>query len=154
MAIALTRAIRNVTTSGLCPSLCSTGDLRRKSNSYHIFPQASPSSLNRDISSAAGTLLMIPTEQFSRYHFKGGSSWSQWRSRRTKLLCVTAGSCFFLAASFQSVAHCSSRKQEHLSIPSNLPHLTLYQYKTCPFCSKARAYLDYHAIPYKVNITI
>ncbi|XP_053481961.1 prostaglandin E synthase 2 [Ictalurus furcatus] len=28
--------------------------------------------------------------------------------------------------------------------------LTLYQYKTCPFCSKVRAFLDYHGLPYDV----
>ncbi|XP_075691237.1 prostaglandin E synthase 2 [Rhinoderma darwinii] len=29
-------------------------------------------------------------------------------------------------------------------------HLTLYQYKTCPFCSKVRAFLDYHQLPYEI----
>uniref|UniRef100_UPI00358DDA03 prostaglandin E synthase 2-like isoform X2 n=1 Tax=Myxine glutinosa TaxID=7769 RepID=UPI00358DDA03 len=29
-------------------------------------------------------------------------------------------------------------------------HLTLYQYKTCPFCSKVRAFLDYHNLPYNL----
>ncbi|MGH0170963.1 UNVERIFIED_CONTAM: hypothetical protein FKN15_070120 [Acipenser sinensis] len=28
--------------------------------------------------------------------------------------------------------------------------LTLYQYKTCPFCSKVRAFLDYHGLPYDI----
>ncbi|KAK6306544.1 hypothetical protein J4Q44_G00234690 [Coregonus suidteri] len=28
--------------------------------------------------------------------------------------------------------------------------LTLYQYKTCPFCSKVRAFLDYHRLPYEI----
>ncbi|KAI1882446.1 hypothetical protein AGOR_G00250830 [Albula goreensis] len=28
--------------------------------------------------------------------------------------------------------------------------LTLYQYKTCPLCSKVRAFLDYHGLPYNV----
>ncbi|XP_038826722.1 prostaglandin E synthase 2-like [Salvelinus namaycush] len=27
---------------------------------------------------------------------------------------------------------------------------TLYQYKTCPYCSKVRAFLDYYGLPYKV----
>lgn len=29
-------------------------------------------------------------------------------------------------------------------------NLTLYQYKTCPFCSKVRAFLDYHGLPYEI----
>lgn len=28
--------------------------------------------------------------------------------------------------------------------------MTLYQYKTCPFCSKVRAFLDYHGVPYEI----
>lgn len=28
--------------------------------------------------------------------------------------------------------------------------ITLYQYQVCPFCCKARAFLDYHRIPYRV----
>ncbi|KAK7933759.1 hypothetical protein WMY93_004655 [Mugilogobius chulae] len=28
--------------------------------------------------------------------------------------------------------------------------LVLYQYKTCPFCSKVRAFLDYHGLPYEI----
>ncbi|XP_062929725.1 prostaglandin E synthase 2 isoform X1 [Mobula hypostoma] len=28
--------------------------------------------------------------------------------------------------------------------------LTLYQYKTCPFCSKVRAFLDFHSLPYEI----
>ncbi|XP_035497097.1 prostaglandin E synthase 2 [Scophthalmus maximus] len=28
--------------------------------------------------------------------------------------------------------------------------LTLYQYKTCPFCSKVRAFLDFYGLPYEV----
>ncbi|XP_004453089.2 prostaglandin E synthase 2 [Dasypus novemcinctus] len=36
-----------------------------------------------------------------------------------------------------------------LYLPGSL-QLTLYQYKTCPFCSKVRAFLDFHALPYRV----
>uniref|UniRef100_A0A3B4ULH0 Prostaglandin E synthase 2 n=1 Tax=Seriola dumerili TaxID=41447 RepID=A0A3B4ULH0_SERDU len=28
--------------------------------------------------------------------------------------------------------------------------LTLYQYKTCPFCSKVRAFLDFYGLPYEI----
>ncbi|KAM4876598.1 prostaglandin E synthase 2 isoform 1-T1 [Thomomys bottae] len=36
-----------------------------------------------------------------------------------------------------------------MSLSSHL-QLTLYQYKTCPFCSKVRAFLDFHALPYEI----
>lgn len=28
--------------------------------------------------------------------------------------------------------------------------LILYQYKTCPFCSKVRAFLDFYGLPYEI----
>ncbi|XP_048414785.1 prostaglandin E synthase 2 isoform X3 [Stegostoma tigrinum] len=34
--------------------------------------------------------------------------------------------------------------------PSSGLSLTLYQYKTCPFCSKVRAFLDFHSLPYEI----
>lgn len=35
-------------------------------------------------------------------------------------------------------------------LPAGSLQLTLYQYKTCPFCSKVRAFLDYHGLPYEI----
>ncbi|XP_035958567.1 prostaglandin E synthase 2 isoform X3 [Halichoerus grypus] len=43
----------------------------------------------------------------------------------------------------------AQRSAAQLSLSSRL-QLTLYQYKTCPFCSKVRAFLDFHALPYQV----
>ncbi|XP_055456706.1 prostaglandin E synthase 2 isoform X2 [Psammomys obesus] len=43
----------------------------------------------------------------------------------------------------------AERSAAQLSLSSHL-QLTLYQYKTCPFCSKVRAFLDFHSLPYKV----
>uniref|UniRef100_A0A7I2V5T7 Prostaglandin E synthase 2 n=1 Tax=Homo sapiens TaxID=9606 RepID=A0A7I2V5T7_HUMAN len=43
----------------------------------------------------------------------------------------------------------AERSAAQLSLSSRL-QLTLYQYKTCPFCSKVRAFLDFHALPYQV----
>ncbi|XP_049907880.1 prostaglandin E synthase 2 [Epinephelus moara] len=47
------------------------------------------------------------------------------------------------------------RLQQHLAeeetkAPEGGLKLTLYQYKTCPFCSKVRAFLDYHGLPYEI----
>ena len=35
-------------------------------------------------------------------------------------------------------------------VSSFVPSLMLYQYQTCPFCCKTRAFLDYHGISYEV----
>ncbi|CEM23983.1 unnamed protein product [Vitrella brassicaformis CCMP3155] len=36
---------------------------------------------------------------------------------------------------------------------AQLPEVTLYQFQTCPFCSKVRAYLEYNQVPYtKVEV--
>lgn len=43
----------------------------------------------------------------------------------------------------------AERTAAQLLLSSRL-QLTLYQYKTCPFCSKVRAFLDFHALPYQV----
>ncbi|XP_060056246.1 prostaglandin E synthase 2 isoform X1 [Erinaceus europaeus] len=43
----------------------------------------------------------------------------------------------------------AERPAAQLSLTSSL-QLTLYQYKTCPFCSKVRAFLDFHGLPYQV----
>ncbi|XP_012720762.1 prostaglandin E synthase 2 [Fundulus heteroclitus] len=45
--------------------------------------------------------------------------------------------------------------QQHLAeedrkVPGRVPKMTLYQYKTCPFCSKVRAFLDYYGLPYEI----
>ena len=35
-------------------------------------------------------------------------------------------------------------------LDDDLPPLTLYQYATCPYCCKTRAFLDYYQVPYSV----
>ncbi|XP_030317063.1 prostaglandin E synthase 2 isoform X3 [Calypte anna] len=54
------------------------------------------------------------------------------------------GAGLFLAA--------RQRLREHSAaeLPAGSLQLTLYQYKTCPFCSKVRAFLDYHGLPYEI----
>ncbi|XP_034086022.1 prostaglandin E synthase 2 [Gymnodraco acuticeps] len=47
------------------------------------------------------------------------------------------------------------RLQQHLAeeetkVSGGGLKLILYQYKTCPFCSKVRAFLDYHGLPYEI----
>ncbi|XP_069025420.1 prostaglandin E synthase 2 [Embiotoca jacksoni] len=40
--------------------------------------------------------------------------------------------------------------EEETKVSAGGLKLILYQYKTCPFCSKVRAFLDYHGLPYDV----
>lgn len=40
--------------------------------------------------------------------------------------------------------------EEETKVSGGGVKLTLYQYKTCPFCSKVRAFLDYHGLPYEI----
>jgi len=90
----------------------------------------------------------------SRFHSTSGCADSgrgtvqKWFHRK-KLLCAVAGSCLFFGYTLHSTALCTSRSHPNSAL-SKLPHLTLYQYKTCPFCCKARAYLDFMGIPYDV----
>nr|XP_020648971.1 prostaglandin E synthase 2 [Pogona vitticeps] len=44
----------------------------------------------------------------------------------------------------------SSIFSSSVQLPEGRLQLTLYQYKTCPFCSKVRAFLDYHQLPYEI----
>lgn len=53
---------------------------------------------------------------------------------------------------YQTLQH-HFQNQEHQAMdlpPEGRLQLTLYQYKTCPFCSKVRAFLDYHGLPYEI----
>lgn len=94
----------------------------------------------------------VATNHSSPFPFSARNSktvHSGWH--RTKLVCATAGSCLFFGLSFHSTAICETKKRTSPgSGQVNLPKLTLYQYRTCPFCCKARAYLDYTGIAYEV----
>ncbi|XP_055742514.1 prostaglandin E synthase 2-like isoform X1 [Salvelinus fontinalis] len=49
-----------------------------------------------------------------------------------------------------SVQHHLAEEEEAKAYSDGGLKLTLYQYKTCPFCSKVRAFLDYHRLPYEI----
>ena len=45
---------------------------------------------------------------------------------------------------------CIAAAEERNQTAENSPTvIKLYQYQTCPFCSKVRVFLDYHGIPYE-----
>lgn len=77
------------------------------------------------------------------------------------ILSVARTSSFFNfnvhAASFSSSSSPSSTLPPDTSASAPAPSLkwknndiVLYQYQTCPFCNKVRAYLDFHRIPYTI----
>ncbi|KAL8224149.1 hypothetical protein R6Q57_019624 [Mikania cordata] len=72
----------------------------------------------------------------------GGSS--------TKVL-LSMGS---LAASIATGASLLAEKEAYAKEPVNLDlipkEVVLYQYESCPFCNKVKAFLDYYDVPYKV----
>jgi len=74
-------------------------------------------------------------------------------SSTKKLMYLTAGSVLFLGLSYRSrsrsLGTCKSLKYSTEAV-SDVPALKLYQYRTCPFCCKARAYLDYAGFKYEV----
>ncbi|XP_063792577.1 prostaglandin E synthase 2 [Pseudophryne corroboree] len=41
-------------------------------------------------------------------------------------------------------------EEEQQQVPDGGLQLTLYQYKTCPFCSKVRTFLEYHQLPHEI----
>ncbi|KAK1786852.1 hypothetical protein P4O66_017232 [Electrophorus voltai] len=66
------------------------------------------------------------------------------------------GCAFFIGGGFGLYHTINLTFQRHLAEESKVPDLgtdlklTLYQYKTCPFCSKVRVFLDYHGLPYEI----
>ena len=75
-------------------------------------------------------------------------------STTKKLMCLTAGSVLFIGLSYRSslksLGTCKSLKYSTDAVSSDIPALKLYQYRTCPYCCKARAYLDYAGFKYEV----
>ncbi|XP_055080093.1 prostaglandin E synthase 2 [Periophthalmus magnuspinnatus] len=43
-----------------------------------------------------------------------------------------------------------AQEEQAAPVEGSTMKLVLYQYKTCPFCSKVRAFLDYHGLPYEI----
>nr|XP_048679142.1 prostaglandin E synthase 2 isoform X3 [Caretta caretta] len=86
----------------------------------------------------------------------GTGRYARGRARKGSRMLV--GAAFALGGTFglfQTLQY-PLKAQEHLAeqqaakLPAGSLQLTLYQYKTCPFCSKVRAFLDYHGVPYEI----
>ncbi|KAJ1133748.1 hypothetical protein NDU88_000224 [Pleurodeles waltl] len=82
----------------------------------------------------------------------GGHGPFSAQSRRSRYL----GIAFLLGGALGLIQAVRYYTTEHLAeqvvtklSEGDLP-LTLYQYQTCPFCSKVRAFLDYHKVPHEI----
>ncbi|XP_017952053.1 prostaglandin E synthase 2 isoform X2 [Xenopus tropicalis] len=83
--------------------------------------------------------------------FRAGGWWKDSDRRTRKLL----GLAFVLGGSlgvFQALQSSlgEQRAEEEQQATDGTLKLTLYQYKTCPFCSKVRAFLDFYQLPHEI----
>ncbi|XP_071012416.1 prostaglandin E synthase 2-like [Oncorhynchus clarkii lewisi] len=104
----------------------------------------------------ASLIPRVPLHGSSRAYRTGGAGF------RSKLLFSTPlrggrvlGCAFLFGGGLGLYQTIKLSVQHHLAEEDVKPSvgglkLTLYQYKTCPFCSKVRAFLDYHGLPYEV----
>ena len=76
---------------------------------------------------------MIPFKLFSIQNF--------WRTTFRAVLVSSGTGLYYGSEQTTSSVPTSDKK-------SILPPITLYQYTTCPFCCKTRAFLDYYGITY------
>lgn len=77
---------------------------------------------------------------------EGCNSFHTW-----KFLLTSGGVAATLLWCLHTRAQCQSVDQSTLKIHNErtLPPITLYQYQTCPYCSKARAFLEYYGVKYE-----
>ncbi|KAM4665134.1 prostaglandin E synthase 2 [Discoglossus pictus] len=83
--------------------------------------------------------------------YRAGGRWQEpGRAGRRVLglMCVLGGGVG--AAQVLRYSLEEHRAEEERQVPDDSLQLTLYQYKTCPFCSKVRAFLDYHRLPHEI----
>ena len=77
-------------------------------------------------------------------------------SHMWKLLLASGGVAATLFWGLRTQAQCQSvetntleQRSESTVSSSSLPVFTFYQYQTCPYCSKARAFLEYYGVEYE-----
>ncbi|KAM4696949.1 prostaglandin E synthase 2 [Rhinophrynus dorsalis] len=73
------------------------------------------------------------------------------RDKRLLGLVFVVGGTFGVYQTLQySFGEHRAEEEEEFQIHDGSLQLTLYQYKTCPFCSKVRTFLDYNKLPHKI----
>ena len=73
-------------------------------------------------------------------------------SHTWKFLFASGGVAATLFLCLHTHAQCQSvdqSKEQTVPLSPSLPLITLYQYQTCPYCSKARAFLEYYGVKYE-----
>ncbi|XP_024909248.1 prostaglandin E synthase 2 isoform X2 [Cynoglossus semilaevis] len=71
------------------------------------------------------------------------------RVRRSLGLALALGGGFGLYQAVKIKA-LQAQEEDTTQTSDGTLKLTLYQYKTCPFCSKVRAFLDFYGLPYEI----
>ncbi|TRZ02208.1 hypothetical protein DNTS_030438 [Danionella cerebrum] len=116
--------------------------------------------LEKPMNCVTKTAAFVPRNSLRCQGRAYGTGSSGYKSRL--LLTVPArgrmlGCAFLLGGGFglyQTIKHSIQRHyaKENVNATDSETDLklTLYQYKTCPFCSKVRAFLDYHHLPYEI----
>ncbi|XP_053329373.1 prostaglandin E synthase 2 [Spea bombifrons] len=96
-----------------------------------------------------GTHLAIPNAGWRGYRTGWGWQASGSRSRKAWGLVFVLGGTL---GAYQTLKYSleEQRAEEELEASEGTLRLTLYQYKTCPFCSKVRAFLDYYQVPHDI----
>ncbi|XP_061674356.1 prostaglandin E synthase 2 [Syngnathoides biaculeatus] len=86
---------------------------------------------------------------------RSGTLWSLRGGRNGALSCaflLGGGVGLYHTVKFywDQERHLAQEQAQAAPAGAPLACLTLYQYQTCPFCSKVRAFLDYHGLAYRV----
>lgn len=91
---------------------------------------------------------------------RNGRLFRSFQLRATGAVACSVGTCAFSTHSSEKQAYIDAKASWNAALPEideplvrivpNVPIVVLYQYATCPFCNKVRAYLDYTGVPYVI----
>lgn len=90
--------------------------------------------------------------QISRRVFPAAQSLTTSTTYNSKFMpktLLTASSGIVIFSFLGVRAYCQSREEWNSSTLGGSSPITLYQYQTCPFCCKTRAFLDYYGVGYE-----
>ncbi|KAG8447947.1 hypothetical protein GDO86_015163 [Hymenochirus boettgeri] len=113
--------------------------------------------INRaSVSKSLGDISLILHRKCSQAGSRGerarGWRWKElgWTGRKGLGLVFALGGTLGVFKVLQVSLGDEQKAEEDQQVPGGTLQLTLYQYKTCPFCSKVRAFLDYHQLPHEI----